>query len=235
MAIKKRAFLTMEEAVEAFYEIADNERLLHFVTENGCAPRAYKIDLYFKLEGLQPSMVFAFAQEDKYLVVDDDRRMQRRTDCGGWRYHVAITIPVELEGGAIANLIFDPSLFDGPVTKKQWVNKINAHAHMVRSDMTHREVKAMGNVAQEVHYLDLGGQRDFAHFQLKYKETQTHDRRVVSVSKICNHFFANRKDLRRKRFGKTWTTSRTKPHCRPKLLAEKKPKRNLFGLLRNGN
>ncbi len=235
---KKRSFLTMQEAIEVFYELADDEKLLHFVTEEGCASRAFKVDLHFKLMGFQsPDVIYAFAKEGEVLVVENDVRMQEKSGIGGWRYHVAISLPVELEGGAIVDLVFDPSLFDGPVTKKQWAKEMNAHRHMLRSDSSYKPVRVIGRLTEECSHIELGGQRDFGYFSYKYKKTQTHDRRVVGVSQICNSFFAaNRElDIKRKRFGNTWTTHADKKHCAPRLIeVEKKPRNEILGFFRNG-
>ena len=37
-----------------------------------------------------------------------------------WWYHVSPTLPVRGEDGSVCDLVFDPSLFDGPVTLEEW-------------------------------------------------------------------------------------------------------------------
>ena len=39
---------------------------------------------------------------------------------GGWFYHVAATAPVIWENGEAIEMVFDPTLFDAPVSKNQW-------------------------------------------------------------------------------------------------------------------
>ncbi len=48
-----------------------------------------------------------------------------------WWAHVAAALPVEMPDGKVVDLVFDPSMFNGPVTLQQWGKAMGAPAYNI--------------------------------------------------------------------------------------------------------
>ena len=89
---------------------------------DGCYARAHLMcDRLFDM-GHTPGKAWAFEDEKGSLTVNAPDGKTIR-----WWYHVAPTLPVEMPDGSVQKMVFDPSLFDGPVTKQAWGDIMKAN------------------------------------------------------------------------------------------------------------
>ncbi len=202
----KDGILSMEQALDVFYDLADVKGIPYHATEGGCLGRAYFMAKLAYNAGAQPRHITAFAKDkENLLVVDEDSRMQKH---GGWYYHIAIVLPVQLEGGPVMDLVFDPSMFVGPVSIKQWTKSMKADPNKVFVTGYRKPIPIPN--PEEPHW---GGERqidtdhersawyDVAHYRQKEKAIK--GKREVSLSAVCKNYFINHRDRQQKR-GKTW-------------------------------
>ena len=195
-------FLTEQEAVELFYELADRQDIPHFAPD-GCAERCFHITEILKNRGLTTSSVLAVAGSDfKKIRVDYLDSMRRM---GGWKYHVAPTVQVMRENGDIATLVIDPALFDGPVTVKQWKK-------VLKSDFDHMSQPQPGKpyrIAGMNMEADIKrNRRDVEKTYARMEKYRSENKRFVAKSAFNTAVFNQNRNMKRPKFGQTWTTDR---------------------------
>ncbi len=107
--------LSEEEAKSLFDEIAARDDIPFGYPMDGCYARAHKMVRLMEDQGVIAGKAFVEGQ----LYVD--------TKFGevGWGYHVAPVVLVKV-GGKVIPYIFDPSLFDKPVSFDTWKGKMLA-------------------------------------------------------------------------------------------------------------
>ena len=114
---------TEAEALELFDKIADDRFLNFSARRDGCFARAHILCKYWDLEGYQAHK--AWINHDLAIGVQlRPTRLTTRYDRFYWGWHVTAATPVKLENGEIEIMIFDPTIFDGPVTANEWRDAI---------------------------------------------------------------------------------------------------------------
>ena len=197
-------FLKFDEAVELFYQIADCESLHHHNPQI-CQARSLKVaDMIHEKSGIQPRKICAFARHDKPLMVDDNPIVAA---AGGWKFHVVPLVPVMWENGDIHEMAFDPTLFDAPVSVNQWRKHIRAeHNSLAKGGLKEGLSPAHnGFMSLTVEFKSPRARQSlYSNFHRAEK-----GKRVVSLSKAANKYFQRNKAIKRRSFGKSWTTAKS--------------------------
>lgn len=110
-----------DRALEIFDEIAAMGNIAFGFPDEGCFSRAHLMVRTMYEMGLTPKKAWAFEPENGDLLVKLANGKQIT-----WWSHVAAALPVEMPDGKVVDLVFDPSMFDGPVTLQQWGKAMNA-------------------------------------------------------------------------------------------------------------
>ncbi len=108
--------LSAPQAVTLFTRLADRQDLGFNFLPDYCFVRAHLVRRVLEEEGLAPQLAWAIDNKDEPLWYS--------TPLGNdfnWGYHVAVALPVQVDGKETL-MIFDPSLFDGPVGLAEWSN-----------------------------------------------------------------------------------------------------------------
>lgn len=108
--------LSIDRAIEIFDWLADMEDIPFGFAEQGCHARAHIMCRRIMAKGLSPQKAWAF-EGDEMLAVAPKAPNELHLY---WGYHVAPTLSVQTPAGDVQDLVFDPALFDGPVTLQQW-------------------------------------------------------------------------------------------------------------------
>ena len=112
--------LTLEAAIDVFDQLADMRDIAFNCIYDGCYARTHIMCRRLIAAGLTPFKAWAF----------EGKRILRVNTPGGkkarWSYHVAPTLPVRMQSGGIIDMVFDPGLFDGPVSLQEWGNIMRA-------------------------------------------------------------------------------------------------------------
>ena len=106
--------LTLVQAVHLFDHLADLENIAHNMPQDACYARSHLMCREMQKLGLDAQKAWAFEEGDMISVHMADGKTLR------WWYHTAPALDVELTDGSFEKMIFDPALFDGPVTKEEW-------------------------------------------------------------------------------------------------------------------
>ncbi|HYD18139.1 MAG TPA: protein-glutamine glutaminase family protein [Patescibacteria group bacterium] len=113
--------VTLQQAIEIFDRIAAMKDLGFDAPHEGCFARAHlSLRRMFGM-GLTPKKAWAFEPSGGSLKVrlEDGRKAV-------WWAHVAPALPVRMPDGRVTDLVLDPSLFDGPVSLKEWGRAMEA-------------------------------------------------------------------------------------------------------------
>jgi len=116
----KQEPLTLEEAIEVFDQLADMDDIAFGYSSDGCYARAHIMCRRMIEAGLNPGKAWAFEGAEHLTVNKPDGSKAR------WWFHVASALNVKMLDGNVQRLVFDPGLFDGPVTLEEWGETINA-------------------------------------------------------------------------------------------------------------
>lgn len=114
--------LDLAAAISLFDHLADMQTITHGMPDEGCYARAHLMCAEVARLGLQPKKIWAFEK-------DDDNPLSAVSPRGNimrWQYHVALALPVRLPDGKIETCVFDPSLYDGPISIQRWQTDIEA-------------------------------------------------------------------------------------------------------------
>ena len=104
----------LARAMEIFDQVADTEEIAFGYADDGCYARAHLMCRQLQQMGLTPKKAWAFEGKPNYLSVEIAGRKHR------WWFHMAPTLTVQMQDGAVEDMVFDPGLFDGPVSLKEW-------------------------------------------------------------------------------------------------------------------
>jgi hypothetical protein len=109
----------MKQALRLFDRLADNRDMVFEKITEKCYARAHLMARAMEREGYTPRKAWAVVGGKKF----PDVFFQFRDAAGQslkWRFHVAAALPVRQANGRVRNMVFDPALFDGPVTLREW-------------------------------------------------------------------------------------------------------------------
>ena len=124
-----KKILTLREAIAVFDRYADRRDLGFWFARACCSERTHLMARELRRDGYKPGKAWAFAQSDSvWLRV---RLPLSAAPSERWWYHVAPTLNVRING-RVKTMVFDPALFDGPVTRCEWGNAMNATPQNVR-------------------------------------------------------------------------------------------------------
>lgn len=118
---RESGVLGITEALAVFDWLADMEDLAFNYRTEGCQDRMDVMCRRLKLTGLNSSKAWIAKRHDdlEFSFPGEDEK-----HC--WHHHYAMALPVRQTGGVVENMIFDPALFDGPVSVHEWAYALNA-------------------------------------------------------------------------------------------------------------
>jgi len=108
--------LTPEQAQELFDIMAAQGDIAYGYPVDGCYARAELMAQRMQQLGLDPGKVWSFAAPGQWMSVATSGPYGVVT----WGYHVAATVAVQTASGGVAPMVFDPSMFQGPVSVAAW-------------------------------------------------------------------------------------------------------------------
>lgn len=115
-----------DHALEIFDEIAAMGNVAFGFPDEGCFSRAHIMVRQMYEMDLTPKKAWAFEPDGGELLVK-----LTNGKAITWWAHVAAALPVEMPDGKIVDLVYDPSMFDGPVTLQQWGKAMGAPAYNI--------------------------------------------------------------------------------------------------------
>jgi hypothetical protein len=121
--------VSLRDAIAIFDFLADRNDIAFGYDSDGCYARAHIMCRMMSSWGLAPKKAWAFESDKGTLYVDKHDGKKTR-----WCYHVAAVLPVRMPDGNVQDLVFDPGLFDGPVSLKDWGGLM--HADPARLEIT---------------------------------------------------------------------------------------------------
>ena len=123
MTIDSKAYLessdapvALEEALAAFYRLADDGGIAFAQGMDGCHLRAHLMCDELMKRGIRPLKAWAFESETKDPLsarLPDGRQAT-------WWFHVAPVVSTRLPDGRVMPLVMDPGLYDSPVSAEEW-------------------------------------------------------------------------------------------------------------------
>lgn len=196
-------FLTMEQAAKLFYELADMDIPYH--NSEVCQGRYTEMSDILNQKSVAHKMICAFADVRQNMFLKGENTI---TSLYGWRYHVAPLVPVVHENGDIRDLVFDPSLFDGPVSIKQWANSFRAPKNGIV--VAQSDGVAVANVGKinNIKIKKIGRRKDLKRFYNEHAQGKS-GKRTVLMSAEFNRYFQKARNISRKKHGRTWVASKT--------------------------
>jgi hypothetical protein len=111
--------VNLDQALEIFDQLADRPDIA-FGSSEGCCARAHIMCRALMDMGLISQKAWAFEGKNKLQQPNGDKTT--------WWYHVTAAFPVKMPDGKVQNMVIDPSLFDGPVSLKEWGDIMGAPA-----------------------------------------------------------------------------------------------------------
>jgi hypothetical protein len=115
--------IPLDRALEIFDALADRPDITFGVSGDGCYARAHIMCRTMQEMGLIPKKAWSFEGEQKLYVLNPDDSLM-----AAWWMHMAAALPVTMPDGTVEDMVFDPSLFDGPVSLKDWGDLLHAPA-----------------------------------------------------------------------------------------------------------
>lgn len=123
--------LDLKEAIHLFEELADRDDLGLDYLEGKCYARAHLMCRHVQRMGLEPLKAWAFGSEKDHTRLYL-QSLEPSLIGTSWIFHVALGLAVEMPDGNIQKLVFDPAVFDGPVTVEQWGQHLHANPKQVQ-------------------------------------------------------------------------------------------------------
>ncbi|MDE2336475.1 MAG: hypothetical protein KGL10_04125 [Alphaproteobacteria bacterium] len=191
--------VSLEDAMVLFDELADRPDIAFGYAQDGCYARAQLMCREMTERGLAPQKAWAF-EGGSYLYVDmpDGKRVR-------WGWHVAPALAVRMPDGKAEDMVFDPGLFDGPVTLQEWGKMIHAQPEKLQIAPFGAPPKGYpGDYTSHQRWIDADGHaRDTMH---RYLKLQGFSQRVLFPTPVRQRFC----DMRPYGFsqqGKTWVSA----------------------------
>jgi hypothetical protein len=163
--------ISQARALDVFDTLKNMDNIAYNYTDDGCYARTHLMCRNLFGAGLVPEKAWAFETDNRELIVKFPHGEQT------WWFHVAPVLNVDDGKGGYVPMVFDPSLFDGPVTLKEWGDIMQAEENQIfiapcgkapgyhRGDYTpyHRTGWATDNAALSVmdEYVQLQKEQDF--------------------------------------------------------------------------
>lgn len=118
--VSARRLSTLHSAMQLFEKMAD-KNLAFSYSYDGCYARAHLMCRHILKSGYLPGKVWAHQERPALLEVHmpDGSKIE-------WNWHVAPTLDLIMPDGKIVTHVFDPTLFDGPVSVDEWRRNLNA-------------------------------------------------------------------------------------------------------------
>lgn len=114
---------SLSGALALFDRLADMDLAFGY-SQTGCQARAHLMCLEMIRLGHAPAKIWAFEDADlrlEFLLPGHDGVSV------SWWFHVAPVLPVDNgDGQGPQPMVFDPGMFDGPVTPRQWAGRMRA-------------------------------------------------------------------------------------------------------------
>lgn len=123
--------VSLEEACDIFDLLADEPDIAFGFLADGCYARAHLAHKKLVDLGLYVQKAWAFPADR----IGSETPVLLASLLGekyGWYFHVAPALTVVVPDGSLQKMIIDPSMFDGPVTKKEWACAMGAPAEKVQ-------------------------------------------------------------------------------------------------------
>lgn len=118
-------------AAAIFAEFAAAEDLALRFPADGCYARTHIMVQRLLDDGLIPSKVWAFAASAADLLwMEAPNHPAGRVQ---WGYHVAPVLVVRKPDGETSHMVFDPILFDAPVSVEEWRSAVHDTPTVVRT------------------------------------------------------------------------------------------------------
>jgi hypothetical protein len=119
--------MSEREARALFDELAARTDIAWNYAPDGCSARAHLMVEAMLKKGVTPGKAWTFRGEGlEFLWVETPEEPV------WWFYHVAPTVPVQTANGVV-DLVFDPSIFDRPVTVEEWAHTQHSTTEVVKT------------------------------------------------------------------------------------------------------
>lgn len=118
----KVSVLTPDEANQLFKKFQTNSMIPYYLVSDGCYERAYQMTVLAKLKNVQMGKTVAEVLNPEVAVIEVPQK--NNPWILRWQYHVAPYLFIRSAGGVVEKHIFDPSLFEKPVTEIEFVKKL---------------------------------------------------------------------------------------------------------------
>lgn len=120
---KLKKYMRPGDVISLFNQLAAKKELAFEYVVEGCYARAH-----FMCEDIEETGVKAYKAwieaEGRDINVSFKGEYKARV---GWKYHVAPTVKVK-DGKGVQDIVLDPSMFDGPVTKDEWASAMEGES-----------------------------------------------------------------------------------------------------------
>ncbi|MBU6474568.1 MAG: hypothetical protein KGL10_04715 [Alphaproteobacteria bacterium] len=207
--IDDKGIVSFKHALEIFDQLADRPDIAFAYTQDGCYARAHLMCRAMAMLGLAPQKAWAFESDGiyspcLYVTMPNGKKEE-------WGWHVAPALLVRMPDCSVQNLVFDPGLFDGPVTAHDWADLIHAHQENL-------QIVPFGTAPNGYtgHYLPhdpyANPDTHAKETMLKYLKWQDRAPRIVFQTD-ARRIFCRKKRIRLLKAGKTWVSVRQQPHA----------------------
>jgi hypothetical protein len=145
-----RGVLTTDEANRLFKELeAKKDKIPFDYPDNCCYSRAEAMCEILEAQGISTNKVWILdTPADRYFFQHDTNAPPLKATLIAntpnhpkgyvkWWYHVATVVKVQGPDGKVRDMVFDPSLFDHPVTPQEWANSM--HNPQAKPRIGHRD------------------------------------------------------------------------------------------------
>lgn len=116
--VSTRKIPYLSTAIGYFHRFADQENMA-FGSVDVCFARTHAMCRQFESDGLTAKKVWVFQGQKPLTVTMPNGSIVE------WKYHVASAADVRMPDKSTQTLVFDPALFDGPVTISRWCSVMN--------------------------------------------------------------------------------------------------------------
>jgi hypothetical protein len=126
----KKSVVTEDEAKALFKEFKNNKDIPFDFPVDCCPSRAHAMCTAMKKKGIESKKYFLYDEEFPYNnrlapMKSSGEPVEFPNEQGEmspvkWKYHVAPLVKVQQSDGTVVDTIIDPSITNGPVSKKEW-------------------------------------------------------------------------------------------------------------------
>jgi Glutaminase len=134
--------IELDQAAAIFAEFASSEELALRFPADGCYARTHLMVQRLLGQGLAPSKMWAFAASRADLLWTEtpyhpNGKVQ-------WGYHVAPVLMVRGIDDALREMVFDPLLFDRPVSLEEWLSALHDTPTLIQTAPAEPPLPARG-------------------------------------------------------------------------------------------